>query len=535
MPKLTQKSQVNIRDYLLIIFLRKKFFLLPFMIVFFTASLGSFFLPKYYRASVLIKVEEKKPINPLAIDERLYKAQIETTLMERMKTLTEEILSYDKLYTLIKDADLFESNESEAVAFESLMKDLRKRIRVRMVSPDIFTVYYEDKGPLKAERVLNRLMDIFIEENKEKKKKEANVGVSYALSQAEIYKRKLDEAEKKLQEFREEHAMELPGSDTDINVQMLINFQIQLSSAVMDINSLKEKINKISRQLSGEEPVIISEDMLDLNPIVTQLNSELQELQLTLDEFLMKDPESEKIYELEKTIEDKRQRLQRETKKNVNAETITNDPLFYQRLRQRLNNAQANMDDLKDRERELQAQIKIYEDRMKSLPEQESEYSRLSRDVEVNDQIYKMLNLKAEESRLTAEELEERGINYEIFGEEGAKASLKPAKPQKLLMSLVALLLGFISGIGCVFIAEFADSSFKNTEDAISFLNLPCLGSVSKIMTEEELLKRKRSKKNFTVLFIILILALIITALASIYIEEKKSLAIIAQQEEIEE
>ncbi|GAJ16456.1 unnamed protein product, partial [marine sediment metagenome] len=49
------------------------------------------------------KVEEKKPVNPLVIEGRIIAPTREITLMERMKTLTEEILSYPRLIVLIKE------------------------------------------------------------------------------------------------------------------------------------------------------------------------------------------------------------------------------------------------------------------------------------------------------------------------------------------------------------------------------------------------------------------------------------------------
>ncbi|HDM37510.1 MAG TPA: hypothetical protein ENG55_00445, partial [Candidatus Omnitrophica bacterium] len=401
---------------------------------------------------------------------------------------------------------------------------------IKMKSPDVFAIYYEDKDPKKARDVVNTLVRIFIEENIEKKKKEAMVGVDYAESQAEIYKERLIEAESKLKEFREKHSLQLPGQEVDMNVRMLVNFQTALAQVKMDINAVEDDIRKLKRQLSGKEPVIISDEMLDLNPIVGELNRKLEDLKLELDTLLMEDPESEKVYEIQQSIEETRERLQQEIEKTVDAETIVSDPLFYQRLRQRLKDAEERLSKLEDRKKELQYYVKIYEDRLGSLPEQEAEYSRLMRDVELNNEIYKMLKLKAEESRLTAKELEKIGINYELL--EKGRLPLRPSKPQKLLITLVSLLLGIISGFGCVFIVEFSDHSFKNPEDAISYLSLPFLGSVPKIMTKDELLKRKRNQRSIVILFIALTLTLIVAGVISTYIQEKRASEIIAQEEE---
>ncbi|MCK4519234.1 MAG: hypothetical protein KAU12_03850, partial [Candidatus Omnitrophica bacterium] len=229
MPNPAQKTQVTVKDYLLIIFLRKKFFLLPFLIVFFTASIGSFFMPKYYRSAVMVKVEDKKPVNPLAEKERFIPESEKMTLTKRMKTLTEEILSYQRLIFLINELNLRESFGGISTTTESLITALRKSIKVKMISPEIFLVSYEDKDPQQAKDVVNRLVGIFIDEQIKQKEKEAVAGVEYAESQAKLYKEELEKAEEKFKKYREEYALQLPGREFDMNVDILVSYELQLT------------------------------------------------------------------------------------------------------------------------------------------------------------------------------------------------------------------------------------------------------------------------------------------------------------------
>ena len=530
MQKANSKKQITLKDYFLIIFLRKRLFLLPFLIVFFTASIGSFFLPKYYESTAIIKVEEREPINPLATKQQIIQAKEDTTLVEKMKTLNEEILSYERLFILIRELKLYENSAQDLTSFESLIKSLRKRVRIRMKSPEIFTVSFEDEDPQQAMEIVNTLMNIFIEDNKERKKQEARIGVEYASVEAKIYKERLEEAEKRFETYRKEHTLELPGAEMDMNVQMLVNFQIQLAGIKMDILHVQEEIDKVSRQISGKEAVIISQDLLELNPIVLDLNDQLQQLQTQLENLLIIDPNSEDAYEIQRAIDDARAKLQQEIQKHVNAETQNDNPLFYQRLVQKLNDAEQTKQRLKDRESELGQLVNRYETRMASLPEQEAEYSKLSRDVELNDQIYKMLKIKEEESRLTAVELEKRGINYELFSK--GRLPLRPAKPQKLLIAIVALFLGFMSGLGCVFVAELADRSFKNAQDAMEYLDIPYLGSVNKIITEEEMSRIRRNKRMIASFVTVALISLIVAGIISTVRENLKAKEEITRQEQ---
>ena len=181
MTTTTTETQGSLRDYLQIIFHRRWFFVMPFVIVFFTASIGSFFLPKFYQSAVLILVEEEKPINPLATKEPTYTSPtgLPPTLAEQLKTLTEKILSYPHLLVLVKTLGM-DKGITDQVAYEKLLLGIRKRAEVRMRSPDVFQISYEDKDPVVSRDTVRTLVKIFIDENKSKKTEQAQEAVKFA-------------------------------------------------------------------------------------------------------------------------------------------------------------------------------------------------------------------------------------------------------------------------------------------------------------------------------------------------------------------
>ena len=499
----TQEIQGSLRDYLQIIFHRRWFFAMPFVIVFFTATIGSFFLPKYYKSSILILVEEEKPVNPLATKEMTYISPTgqPPTLAEQLKTLTERILSYPHLLVLAKTLDL-DKGITDQVAYEKLLMGMRKRSDVRMRSPDVFQISYEDKNPVASRDVVRTLIKIFIDENKSKKTGQAQTAIKFAEEQAQLYKKKLEESEKALFEFRAQYPMQLPGATLDYNVSMLTNYQTSLTTIQMNIKEAQNKVDLTKKQLSGREPVIITSETIDLNPAVSRLNSRLQELQSRRDDLMAKQPDSPDIASSQVEIEDVREQLRLETEKLVGSDTAQTAPLFYKRLEQKLKDAQKEVDELKAREKNLQNLVKEYEKRIETLPEQERKLALLTRDTEVNQNIYKMLVLKVEENKLAAAEVEEKGTKYTILDD--ARIPLKPSKPEILLIGIVALVLGILSGFGCVFLTEFADHSFRGVEDAKAFLKFEILGGVAAIVDRNEIMARKAKQRVIAGLIVVL-------------------------------
>ncbi|MCK4948048.1 MAG: hypothetical protein KAS46_06715 [Candidatus Aureabacteria bacterium] len=511
---------VSIKDYLQIIFRRKSSFLVPFLVVFLTALIGSFFLPRYYKSSVLMLVEEEaEVVNPLARETRLPQTAQKVSLAEQMQTLTFKILNYPNLIRLVRDLGLA-SGINDPLAFEKLISGIQKRTETKMRAPEVFEISYEDKNPQLSQSLINTLIRIFIEESSARKKRRALVGVAFAESEADLYKKKLEESEKTLYEYKKKYPLQLPGTGEDFNIKMLINYQTQLTSINMALNESEKEVEILKRQISGQEPVIITEELITLNPIVNRLNNKLQDLQLKLDMLMTETPESPEVLNVQLEIEDVSEKLNLETKKVVDGETAVTAPLFYQRLEQKLKDAHELVDKLNVRKEKLINLVKEYEDKIKSLDEQQMEYVRLFRDSQVNKKIYDMLLIKAEENRLTADEVKEKGTVYEIL--EDARLPLQPSKPKKLLIAIVAFVIGTLSGFGCVFLTEFADHSLHGVEDVRKYMKLPILGSISKIELDKEMQNGRVRHKKIVAVIAILFLVFIIMVSINSCIQDRK-------------
>lgn len=513
------KTQVSLKDYLKIVFHRKWFFILPFVVVFFTATIGSFFLPKYYSSSVLILVEEEKPVNPLARELPYGVAGPPATLAEQLKTLTERILNYPHLITLVRALRL-DRGVTDPMAYEKIIMGIRQRTEVKMKAPDVFQISYEDKNPKMSRAIVNTLVQIFIDENLSKKAEEAMLAVKFADEQAQLYKKKLEESERALYEFKSKYPLQLPGKEVDLNVNMLINYSTSLTSIGMNLKETENRIDLLKRQLAGREPVLISSEMADLNPAISRLSARLQDFQSRLDTLMATDPQSPEVLDIQVEIEDVREKLRLESEKMVDIETAQTAPLFYRRLEQKLKDAERDADDLRARKKELEKLVGQYEGKIESLPEQEKELARLMRDNRVNENIYEMLRMKVEENRLTAEEVKEKGTKYTIL--EKARLPLKPSKPQILLTSIVAFILGALSGFGCVFLAEFADHSFRGVEDAKRFLELPILGAIPTIADGNSLMATRRQRRRIAIVVTIFFVVSFIVAVITSNIRQSK-------------
>lgn len=142
--------------------------------------------------------------------------------------------------------------------------------------------------------------------------------------------------------------------------------------------------------------------------------------------------------------------------------------------------------------------------------------SVLARDMRVNENIYNMLLQKLETAKITQRlEASKEGTRYEII--DPARMPLKPVKPNKIKVIFLSLFLGACSGVGLVFGREFMDQSFLDIQDAKLTLELPVLGGISRLTTQEEIDKeRLKKKKVITIAVSVSVILIIIVMLIAL-------------------
>jgi uncharacterized protein involved in exopolysaccharide biosynthesis len=138
--------------------------------------------------------------------------------------------------------------------------------------------------------------------------------------------------------------------------------------------------------------------------------------------------------------------------------------------------------------------------------------STLSRDINVNEQIYNMLLQKLETAKISQRlEVSKEGTRYTII--DPPRLPLQPIKPKKPMVLLGGLFLGAAAGIGLIFGREFLDQSFLDVDDIKATMPFPVLGAISRITTQEEVMKERVRNRMAVVSTSIISIVLIATAM----------------------
>ena len=190
------------------------------------------FLPDVYRSTVSVLVESQQ------VPQDFVKSTVTAVAERRVQTITQSILSRERLDSLIKRFGLYENLRASSSP-EDLIQRMRGDIsvdvkRTEQRGPDsaaiAFTISYSSGDPDTAATVANTLASYFIEEDLRSRERQAGGTAEFLRSQLDEIQKKIDAQEIEVSQFKESHLGELP-EQRDANLATLerLNTELMLS------------------------------------------------------------------------------------------------------------------------------------------------------------------------------------------------------------------------------------------------------------------------------------------------------------------
>src|SRR5206468_2908288 len=217
-------------DILLEVWSRRKWLaILTFMGPFAASVSLAITLPYLYRSTATLLVERPE------VSETFVKSSVTSELETRLHTISQEILSRSQLQELITRFDLYPEFHKRATP-EEVVERMRRDIRIefKVGDPQIargptiaFTLSYRGRDPETVAKVTNTLASLFVEENLKLRERQAAGTAEFLRVQLEEMKRKLDQEEQRVGEFKERHLGELP-EQTPVNLAILERLNVEL-------------------------------------------------------------------------------------------------------------------------------------------------------------------------------------------------------------------------------------------------------------------------------------------------------------------
>jgi len=247
-------------DYVSVFNRRKWWFIIPVALSLLIGGLLVWKLPRTYQAATTIAVSAPRVAGNVV-------GAVQIDRQERMRAVSQQLLSRP---VLERTARLEHLDQDQSI--DASVNRLRGGISVSLpdsitpgggggapasqLSPDqkaqldSYQVRFIDQSPEDAQRIVNRLAQVFVEENNRSREVIAADTSQFIEAQLRASESRLNGLEERLRDMKEAFMGRLP-EQTNSNLAMVATMQRQLESATTNTRSEQDRLSIIERQIES--------------------------------------------------------------------------------------------------------------------------------------------------------------------------------------------------------------------------------------------------------------------------------------------
>lgn len=444
---------------------------------------ATFFLPKKFTSQSRVQIHEQ------SVSAELVKPVLTEATSQRLASMQEEILSRTQLQAIVEKFGLYPSDRGK-MHMEDLV--LRLRTSIEVTPPDTtlggqnkqlpgFYINVTFDNPEIAQRICSEVTTKFLEKNASYINNASNQAVEFLNGQADDAKRKLDEQDQKLAEFKQKYMGSLPDQEAG-NISLLGTMNSQLEAATQAISRAQQDkaMNEslLASQLASWKMVKSGDSAPET------LDQQLSTLQEQLSALQSKyTPEHPDVLKVKNQIEQLRARMaegpKATTGKPVTAASEIEPPVIQQ-LRAKMKQDDLSIADLVKRQNLIQGQIGTLQSRLQLSPAVEQQFKELTRSYQSAMEFYNDLLRRRDQAKV-AQDLAREQQGEQFSMEDPPSLPMTPSFPKKLVFAGVGLGGGLAMGLALLYLLAALDSSMHSERDVELCLKLPVLTMVPTI------------------------------------------------------
>jgi len=511
------KNNFEWRDYLKILDRRKWYFIIPFLLV---LPLGVYKIVSnkpVYVSTCTIKIQPSSlHLLPNTIKQSLPKVSQPMAF-----GVKKEIMHQDYLNQVIDHLNLEEDPrfrlEAEKVkasfpdmSFEEavqhyLLKMLNQSVRVENYGPDVVVVKAYARSPELAYSIVKTLCDIYINDSLRRAMSSVKNALNFNDEQIALFKKRVEEAERKLEEFKRELITNDLSEET-ISRDALDRIHNAIVSLEITIKDKRDYVQFIEEQFKTDNDVPLP-DSPAIQKYQEKIDRQIQEMAELMKTFSWKSPEvinvNRKINDNREAIKTELQRLYKEKYPGIDVPTLN---LYLERAV-----TQIDLSIMQRKKEAFNKLVRAFKEEKSQDPSREMLLAKLQSEVRVNRQIYNMFMQKNQGAQIeeTVSE-EEASDRFKILAH--PRRPLQPVNASSNMILIVTLVAGMGLGGCSVYVREYLDTSIRSVNEAESLYGVPVIGVLPYLGKQTV-----SPQKKWTVLLIILIGLIVISSLVLVY------------------
>ncbi len=434
-------------------------------------------LPRKYTSSTTILVQESNIIAPL-----MEGRAVPTGVIDRAGITREVAFSKRVMHEILRIGGWMEDKPSP-VEQDKLIEKIVARTEITNPRPNLIQIAYTDPSPERAFEVTRNFADLVIEESLATKERESRQAYEFIDQQVHQYHAKLTDAEAKLEQYRNANPDARAGVEADVNSR-IGELRRQIETAKLELIDQRSEESALQSQLSGESEVSA------VKTRASEFRARLIELQDERDRLLLSFTEQHpdvvrvqhQINDLEEELRDETQRQQSRTAQDGAINSASEYNPLYTELRSKLAAAQRRTAATSSRIATAEGMLDGELARSSRIAASESALAELTRDYEVNRDLYQDLLKRRENARVSMNlDAERRGLSFRI--QEPAALPLRPAGLRLLYVAVAGLLLALLVPLLLLLGVVKLDPRVRAPRQVETLAGLPMLGVIPRFPT----------------------------------------------------
>jgi len=499
---------------------RKWLIILPALVALTVAAYLAVVTPPLYQSETTILVE------PQQIPENYVQSTVTGSVQDRLNIISQQILSRTRLESVIQQFNLYPEMRGR-MPMEDVIHAMRKNIQVDVIeggrfrqpgegAAAAFKLAFIHGDPQVAQQVTMNLASMYIVENLKIRENLARETRSFLDKQLLDMETQLKTLEEAISVFKREHMGELP-QQLEANLRTMEQLQVHRTSLQVSLRDAEARQISLDQQMADTPRYLLGDDS-DREELVRQVQRSRQELASLLTRYTDQYPD---VVRLRNQIRELEARMSGEAGETAGPEGVLPFNPLYARIQNQSNENLAEIRGLRSNIAEVNEKMRTLEGRVENIPKREQELMSLTRDYETIKQSYDRL-MERRISASIAESLESRQKSEQFRILDPANYPQKPVKPDRIKILAFGLLAGVGIGGGISSLLEFLDRSLRRVEDVKNAFDLPVLGVIPVLTTDQEIQRRKKWRWVLALLSVALLVGMGIAVVQ--YASELKNL-----------
>ncbi|MBL7004559.1 MAG: hypothetical protein ISR69_11090 [Gammaproteobacteria bacterium] len=450
-----------------------------------------------YTASTQVYIDTTSVLKPL-----LKGLAIQSDFKSNVRLMSRKLLSRPNLERAARQMDM-DLNVTNTLEMELLINKILDNTEMESKGrAGTYTISYTNENPNTAKRMVQTLLDIFIEDTLGKNSKESDVAITFLDNQINKYDKLLAQAETRVENFKRKNIGIMP-KDGASYYQELKQSTSNFERARLELQELTNRRDQLKLKLA-ELPTVKQQKSI----FNSKFQSRIDDIEGEIDDLLLlytdEHPDVVSKNRILESLLKKKVQEEKEFNENEQVDVAMDNPV-QQELTILLSEAEASMSSLKARVNAYSKKQQSLKEKVNIIPKIEAELARLNRDYLIHKNNYEELVERREKAKISEDvETGTEQVKFRII--EPPNVPSKASFPNRPLFDGAVLVLSLIIGYGIGLLRSLLQPVFYNGPQLQKFTNLPVIGAVNKLNTPQVTAKRKRDIAFFFLANILLIL-----------------------------